>query len=269
MTLKQAERYIDEAAARTHERPDGDAIGSTLGLTSMLRAAGYRATAVVGGRLFMGSQSGAVYALDAETGCTYWVFEAETWVRTAISVGPYSGGYAVYFADAGNTYDLRWNSVQGGIIDDNYEENDDYLSAHDLSSFEGLWLSSIDGHGIQADDDWYEISIVPGYENVIIILNFTHSISNIDLGLYDNNGNLIISNASTTDNEYLNYIVSLSGVYYIEVYGNNTGNIYDFTWETKEVLPSETIPGYDLLFFLSSILIIALLLFIKWKRIKF
>ena len=56
--------------------------------------------AVVGGRLFMGSQSGAVYALDAKTGCLHWTFDAATWVRTAISVGPIPGGYAIYFTDA-------------------------------------------------------------------------------------------------------------------------------------------------------------------------
>jgi polyvinyl alcohol dehydrogenase (cytochrome) len=62
---------------------------------------------VVGGRLFMGSQSGAVYALDAETGCVYWTFDADTWVRTAISVGPYSAGYAIYFTDAaGKAYSV-------------------------------------------------------------------------------------------------------------------------------------------------------------------
>jgi polyvinyl alcohol dehydrogenase (cytochrome) len=55
--------------------------------------------AVVGGRLFMGSSSGAVYALDAKTGCVHWTFDAETGVRTAISVGPYPGGYAIYFTD--------------------------------------------------------------------------------------------------------------------------------------------------------------------------
>jgi polyvinyl alcohol dehydrogenase (cytochrome) len=55
---------------------------------------------VVGGRVFMGSQSGAVYALDAETGCLFWTFEANTWVRSAISVGPYPGGYAIFFTDA-------------------------------------------------------------------------------------------------------------------------------------------------------------------------
>ena len=57
--------------------------------------------AIVGGRLFMASQSGNVYALDPRTGCTYWTFKARSGVRTAISVGALpSGGYAIYFADA-------------------------------------------------------------------------------------------------------------------------------------------------------------------------
>ncbi|HEY7673235.1 MAG TPA: PQQ-binding-like beta-propeller repeat protein [Gammaproteobacteria bacterium] len=56
--------------------------------------------AVVGGRLFMGSPSGTVFALDAATGCTYWTFKAQAGVRTAISVGPIASGYAIYFADA-------------------------------------------------------------------------------------------------------------------------------------------------------------------------
>ncbi len=56
--------------------------------------------AVVGGRVFMGSMTGAVYALDAATGCTYWTYQASAGVRTAISVGPVDSGYAIYFADA-------------------------------------------------------------------------------------------------------------------------------------------------------------------------
>ncbi len=61
--------------------------------------------AVVGGRLFMASQSGAVFALDPKSGCTYWTFQAKAGVRTAISVGPVGPpgaptGYAIYFADA-------------------------------------------------------------------------------------------------------------------------------------------------------------------------
>jgi polyvinyl alcohol dehydrogenase (cytochrome) len=61
--------------------------------------------AIVGGRLFMASQSGAVYALDPATGCTHWTFKAQSGVRTAISAGPVGPanaptGYAIYFADA-------------------------------------------------------------------------------------------------------------------------------------------------------------------------
>jgi len=56
--------------------------------------------AVVGGRLFVGSQAGDVYALDAVSGCVYWAFAAEAFVRSAISVGPYAGGTAIYFSDA-------------------------------------------------------------------------------------------------------------------------------------------------------------------------
>jgi polyvinyl alcohol dehydrogenase (cytochrome) len=60
--------------------------------------------AVVGGRLFMASQSGAVYALDPATGCTHWTYRAQSGVRTAISVGPVGPanaptGYAIFFAD--------------------------------------------------------------------------------------------------------------------------------------------------------------------------
>ena len=54
--------------------------------------------AIVGGKLFMASQSGMIYALDPKTGCTYWTFKAEAGVRTAISVGPVKpSGYAHVF----------------------------------------------------------------------------------------------------------------------------------------------------------------------------
>src|SRR5690606_39225527 len=60
---------------------------------------------VIGGRLFVGSQAGAIYALDAKTGCTHWQFFPEAGIRSANSVGPHRfphgrDGYAVYFVDA-------------------------------------------------------------------------------------------------------------------------------------------------------------------------
>jgi len=42
---------------------------------------------VAGGRVFVGSQGGRVYALDAETGCVIWSFLASGATRTAVAIG--------------------------------------------------------------------------------------------------------------------------------------------------------------------------------------
>jgi polyvinyl alcohol dehydrogenase (cytochrome) len=42
---------------------------------------------VAGGRVFVGTQSGAVYALNAASGCVHWMFPAAAAVRAAVTVG--------------------------------------------------------------------------------------------------------------------------------------------------------------------------------------
>jgi len=60
---------------------------------------------VVGGRVFVGSLSRKVYSLNARTGCTYWAFDADVPVRTAVSIGKLETGWAAYFGDQGaNAY---------------------------------------------------------------------------------------------------------------------------------------------------------------------
>ena len=59
----------------------------------------YGNPAIVAGRVFVGSDNGTVYALDAETGCTHWLFKADGGVRTAPSVGLIGRRYAVYIGD--------------------------------------------------------------------------------------------------------------------------------------------------------------------------
>lgn len=66
---------------------------------------------VTGGRVYVGSQSGNVYALDAATGCTHWFFQAEASVRAAVTVGridaPSGSIYAAFVGDrAANVYAL-------------------------------------------------------------------------------------------------------------------------------------------------------------------
>jgi polyvinyl alcohol dehydrogenase (cytochrome) len=74
---------------------------------------------VVGNRLYVGSQNGTVYALDAKSGCVVWTFNAEGGVRGSVTVGP----RAAYIAD------------QKG-----------YAYAVDASSGKLLWKHLVDKH---------------------------------------------------------------------------------------------------------------------------
>jgi polyvinyl alcohol dehydrogenase (cytochrome) len=72
-------------------------------------ASAFGQPAVAGGRVFVGSDNGFVYAIDAATGCGYWSFQTDGSVRTAISVGSIGTAaaprYAAYFGDLkGNVY---------------------------------------------------------------------------------------------------------------------------------------------------------------------
>ena len=78
---------------------------------------------IFGGRVFVGSQNGKVYSLDAKSGCTYWRFEAGKPVRSAVVIGPRGDGWAAYFGDAGaNVY------------------------AVDALSGKALWTTKVDQH---------------------------------------------------------------------------------------------------------------------------
>ena len=71
----------------------------------------YGQPTVAAGRVFLGVDTGAVYSIDAATGCVYWSFQAIAGVRSAISIGPVKGHgatkFGVYFGDArSNVYML-------------------------------------------------------------------------------------------------------------------------------------------------------------------
>lgn len=81
-------------------------------------AATLRSQPVVGGGwLWVGSDNGMVYALDANTGCVHWSFEAQRPVISSVTVGPVPGSpgrYAVYFGDFGaNVYSV---DAESGVL---------------------------------------------------------------------------------------------------------------------------------------------------------
>ena len=82
--------------------------------------------AIVGGRVFVPSANRNIYSLDAKSGCTYWTFEAQAPVRTAITVVTLRGERTRNVAFFG---DRRANAY-----------------ALDASSGELLWKTHVEEH---------------------------------------------------------------------------------------------------------------------------
>src|SRR6185437_11887308 len=70
----------------------------------------YSQPTIVDGKVFVSSDAGYVYSLDAETGCVHWSYDVGAGVRSAIVVGQLKAGstqYAAFFGDIrGNVYAL-------------------------------------------------------------------------------------------------------------------------------------------------------------------
>jgi len=124
--------------------------------------------------------------------------------------------------------------------DDNYEPNDTLETAY-IGFGEQKWLNTVDGYGIQADSDWYRITVNSGYTRVKVDLRFTHSEGNINLRLYDSSGTTLKISMTTTDNEYIDYIVPSGGTYYIRVYNHNESNQYNLWWDDLPTPPQSVV----------------------------
>ncbi len=75
----------------------------------------YGQPTVVAGRVFVGTDTGYVYSLDAASGCVYWSYRSRAGVRNAMTIGPIkahgAGPYAVFFGDLkANTYAIDAHS---------------------------------------------------------------------------------------------------------------------------------------------------------------
>jgi polyvinyl alcohol dehydrogenase (cytochrome) len=72
--------------------------------------------AIVGGRVFIATATGAIYSLDADTGCTRWGYQAGTaGIRSGLTVGEANGAAAIFFGDTGaDIYAL--NAQTGELI---------------------------------------------------------------------------------------------------------------------------------------------------------
>lgn len=84
---------------------------------------------IAGGRLFVGSQNGTVYSLDAVSGCVVWTFTAQGGVRAAISIGPR--------AQPGR---------RGGVFTAYVADQKGFVYALDTATGQLLWTRKVDDH---------------------------------------------------------------------------------------------------------------------------
>ncbi|KKL66936.1 hypothetical protein LCGC14_2140020, partial [marine sediment metagenome] len=148
----------------------------------------------------------------------------------------------VYFGNAGNEYDLMWDDMSPSLFDDSYEENDGPGNATNLTPSKNMWLSSVNGLGIQGDEDWYTINILPGEERLKVVCLFSNSLGNINLDILDSAFNPIYNSWTLEDGEFVNTILPSPGIYYIRVYYGDGGNVYDLIWDSLPLIGGEDDP---------------------------
>jgi polyvinyl alcohol dehydrogenase (cytochrome) len=141
---------------------------------------------VVSGRIFVGSDIGYVYSLDAQTGCVYWSYQAKGSVRSAVSIAPVKNHgatkYAAYFGDAhANVY------------------------AVDAQTGEQLWVTRVDEHFVA------RITAAPKVYNGVVYIPVSSSeefsSSNLDYSCCTGRGSVVALDAGTGKQVWKTYVV--------------------------------------------------------------
>ena len=128
--------------------------------------------------------------------------------------------------------------------DDDYEDNDSRETAYELGLLEGNdpARNSFENLAIASNDpDWFEFAISQtGSDEHHVSIDFNHDAGDLDLALYDAQGNLLDISDSVSDGETITLYDRPAGRYYVEVYGfDGASNAsYDLTFDTPEDIQS-------------------------------
>jgi len=183
-----------------------------------------------------------------------------------------SGVYYILVSgdNIGLEYDLLYDDLRTDFRpDDYYEENDDPTTAYDLSDDEHNELWSINGLGLQYDNDWYRITIDSVRTHLYVLVTYDYQEGPVGIEIYKWDYSKITSNFTMSDNEFISYKLPSNGTYYIRIIGDTSGNVYNLVWSAREPHTEESmIPGYDILIMLSAIFGVATIIIVKSKRSK-
>ncbi len=115
--------------------------------------------------------------------------------------------------DTGYICQEGWCVPQATCSDDSYEQNDTLAAA--------AFISEGAHPGLQVcpdDEDYYYTYLLTG-EELKVDVYFTHSQGDLDLMIYDSDGDTVAYSLSMTDNESASVTAPASGTYYLHIYG--------------------------------------------------
>ena len=221
---------------------------------------------------------------------SHWFDDNSEYINENVTMGPGVYFIKVHGSNSKIEYDLWWDDIKTEFSDDIYEENDIPDNAY-VGMEQNMWLwggysdeysdgssstpniAQTDNTGapqlaLQYDNDWYKITVESGFERLIVEMKYDIAEGMLGFEIYNVNLTEITGNFSMIDDAKIDYVLPSSGVYYIRVYGDNTGNVYNLRYFTSEDFPLDQIPGYDTLILIISIVGVSAVV-IKKKRSKF
>ena len=141
---------------------------------------------VVSGRVFVGTDTGYVYSLDAKTGCVYWSFKTVSNVRAAVTVAPISGydgvKYAAFFGDLQS-----------------------HVYAVDAATGQLLWRDRVEEHFTD------RVTAAPTYYDGVLYVPVSSweefSAGNEDYPCCTSQGAVVALNADTGDHIWKTYVI--------------------------------------------------------------
>lgn len=116
--------------------------------------------------------------------------------------------------------------------DDAFEPNDSPAAATPVQAGQAY-----DGIVCRSDDDWFALQAVTG-QYLGVTLEFEHDSGDLDLMLYDPEGNQVGSGQSMNDDERIEHVASRTGRYTIKVYGFG-GAENRYRLRVSETIPAE------------------------------
>ncbi|NJL73455.1 MAG: hypothetical protein HC888_18990, partial [Candidatus Competibacteraceae bacterium] len=125
-------------------------------------------------------------------------------------------------------------------LDDRYEENDTQDQAADLGTLSGSGRRFADLVSLPTDFDWYSFTTTPRRVGDAVRITFADSVSDLDMVLYDDAGNLVGSSLGVTDEEIISLLNLAAGTYRIGVYSFDDAapNRYDLVVDAPVAPPS-------------------------------